>query len=91
MPMIEFTAWPPNAGKPSTSATLRPSRAASSAADRPAMPAPTTQISTSSVRVGALGLVAAHDARCRRCNRHVGVYSTAITTLPKWLPVLKSR
>ncbi len=48
VPMIELTACPPNAGRASTSATLRPSRAASSAAETPAMPAPSTQISTSS-------------------------------------------
>ena len=28
VPMIEFTAWPPSTGSPSTSTTLRPARAA---------------------------------------------------------------
>src|SRR5262245_42320244 len=43
--MIELTACPPSAGNESTSATLRPRRAASSAAETPEMPAPSTQIS----------------------------------------------
>ena len=45
VPMIELTAWPPSIGSPSTSATLRPRRAASSAAEMPAIPAPSTQMS----------------------------------------------
>ncbi len=48
--MIELTAWPPSAGSPSSSATLRPRRAASSAAETPAMPAPSTQISAETCR-----------------------------------------
>src|SRR4051812_18089909 len=43
--MIELTIWPPKVGKPSTSTTLRPSLAASRAAEMPALPAPTTQMS----------------------------------------------
>ncbi len=46
VPMIELTIWPPSVGRPSISATRRPSLAASSAAEIPAEPAPTTQIST---------------------------------------------
>ena len=49
VPMIEPTAWPPSAGAPSTSTTVRPSLAASSAADTPAMPAPNTQMSAVTV------------------------------------------
>src|SRR5690349_14338304 len=43
--MIELTIWPPSVGSPSTRITLRPSLAASSAAEMPALPAPTTQMS----------------------------------------------
>src|SRR5262245_50915864 len=49
VPMIEPTAWPPSAGAASTITTRRPRRAASSAADTPAMPAPTTQMSAEMV------------------------------------------
>ena len=49
MPMIEPMAWPPSDGAPSTSTTLRPSLAASSAAETPEMPAPRTQMSASTV------------------------------------------
>ena len=49
VPMIEPTAWPPSAGAASTMTTRRPSCAASSAADTPDMPAPTTQMSASTV------------------------------------------
>src|SRR6478672_8204071 len=52
VPMMELTAWPPSAGRASTRATLRPRRAASSAAETPAMPAPSTQISADT-RTGA--------------------------------------
>src|SRR5690606_18754802 len=45
VPMMEFTACPPNAGKLSARMTLRPRAAASSAAETPAIPAPTTQMS----------------------------------------------
>src|SRR5436189_641530 len=48
--MMELTAWPPSAGSPSTIATRRPNRAACSAAAVPAMPAPTTQMSTATSR-----------------------------------------
>src|SRR5215510_1809672 len=48
--MMELTACPPSAGSESTSATLRPRRAASSAAETPAMPAPSTQISADTCR-----------------------------------------
>src|SRR5690349_431883 len=50
--MIELTAWPPSAGRPSMRTTLRPSFAASIAAETPAMPAPTTQMSASTSRSG---------------------------------------
>src|SRR5262245_49992855 len=50
--MIELTAWPPSCGSPSTSATLRPSPAAASAADVPVALEPTMQISTSTARAG---------------------------------------
>src|SRR5262249_34245831 len=45
VPMIEPIACPPSAGAPSTRTTLRPSRAASSAAETPEIPAPSTQMS----------------------------------------------
>src|SRR5262245_50755402 len=48
--MMELTACPPSAGSESTSATLRPRRAASSAAETPAMPAPSTQMSADTLR-----------------------------------------
>src|SRR5262245_45972034 len=51
--MIELTSCPPSAGSASTSATLRPRRAASSAAETPAMPAPSTQISADTCRADA--------------------------------------
>ena len=54
VPMIELTAWPPSAGSPSTRTTWRPSRAASSAAETPAMPAPSTQMSADSCWVAPL-------------------------------------
>ena len=60
--MMELTAWPPSAGRPSTSATLRPRRAASSAAETPAMPAPSTQISAPTPARGARARWPAHDA-----------------------------
>ena len=41
-------------GRPSSSTTLRPARAAVSAAEVPAIPAPTTQISASTRRGAAL-------------------------------------
>src|SRR5262245_25099374 len=47
--MIEPIAWPPSEGAPSTSTTLRPSFAASSAAETPEIPAPSTQMSASMV------------------------------------------
>src|SRR5215470_7046221 len=50
VPMIELTACPPSAGSASTSATRRLRRAASSAAETPAMPAPSTQMSAASRR-----------------------------------------
>jgi hypothetical protein len=53
VPMMEFTAWPPSTGKPSTSTTFRPARAAVSAAEVPAMPAPTTQTSAATRQVAA--------------------------------------
>ena len=53
VPMIELTAWPPSTGRPSTSITLRPIRAAVSAAEVPAMPAPTTQTSALTRREAA--------------------------------------
>src|SRR6266849_10863230 len=43
--MMELTAWPPRLDWPSTRMILRPRRAASSAAEIPEIPAPTTQIS----------------------------------------------
>jgi hypothetical protein len=45
VPTIDPIAWPPSDGAASTMTTRRPSRAASSAADTPAMPEPTTQMS----------------------------------------------
>src|SRR5438132_3952332 len=42
---MELTACPPSAGSASTRATLRPRREASRAAEIPAMPAPSTQMS----------------------------------------------
>ncbi len=45
VPTIAPIAWPPSDGAASTITTRRPRRAASSAADTPAMPAPTTQMS----------------------------------------------
>src|SRR6202008_1206956 len=42
VPMMELTAWPPRLGWPSTRITFRPRRAASSAAEIPEIPAPTT-------------------------------------------------
>src|SRR5690606_4339028 len=57
-PMSEFTHWPPRTGSASASTTLRPSLRASIAADRPAMPAPTTQTSADSSSAGSpAGLV----------------------------------
>src|SRR5580704_16125497 len=49
VPMMDPTAWPPRAGAASTSTTLRPSFAASRAADTPAMPAPRTHTSATTV------------------------------------------
>src|SRR5579863_9807546 len=43
--MMELTAWPPRLGWLSTRITFRPIRAASSAAEIPEIPAPTTQTS----------------------------------------------
>src|SRR5687768_9876764 len=56
VPMMEFTAWPPSAGRPSTSTTFLPSAAASSAAEMPEMPAPTTQISAAASQEFCLDL-----------------------------------
>src|SRR5260370_13399490 len=72
VPMIELTACPPSAGSPSTSATLRPSRAASSAADTPAMPAPSTQMSADTCR----GV-----ARCGRRTIRVAVDILVVSVL----------
>ncbi len=62
IPMIEFTAWPPSAGKPSIRITWRPKRAASIAAETPEIPAPTTQISAECSRNDGR-TVTAHHAR----------------------------
>src|SRR5688572_6312939 len=56
VPMIEFTACPPSAGKPSTSSTFLPSAAASSAAEMPEIPAPSTQISAAASQEFVLDL-----------------------------------
>ena len=48
--MMELTACPPSAGKPSTKTTRRPRAAASSAAETPEMPAPRMQKSASTLR-----------------------------------------
>jgi len=45
VPTIDPIAWPPSDEAASTITTRRPRRAASSAAETPAIPAPTTQIS----------------------------------------------
>ena len=55
VPMIEPIAWPPSAGAASTRTTFRPQRAASSAAETPAIPAPTTQMSAVMVVAAACG------------------------------------
>src|SRR5690606_23445867 len=51
--VIELTACPPSSGWLATRTTVRPSLAACSAADTPAIPAPTTQMSASSLRGGS--------------------------------------
>ena len=53
VPMIDPIACPPRAGALSTMTTLRPSLAASRAAEIPEIPAPTTQISATTVFVVA--------------------------------------
>src|SRR6476661_8259381 len=53
VPMIDPIACPPRAGALSTMTTLRPSLAASRAAETPVIPAPTTQISATTFFVAA--------------------------------------
>ena len=80
VPMIEPIAWPPSAGAASTMTTRRPSRAASSAAETPAIPAPTTQMSAVTVR-GVTALRPAHDVSQWACRNLAEVVVGAADTV----------
>src|SRR5579862_5607211 len=74
--MIEPIAWPPSAAAPSIITTLRPSLAASSAADTPEIPAPSTHRSAV--------MVVGTRSPARRMVR-VGINADVILPAPRLL------